>query len=150
MRYAAKSQEEAVRCCNVWLAEMLSRLVAHKARIDARREATSEGKRNHGIVAGNLLHRSWGYDQTNADVWQVVSVKGMTATCVALSGSTNETGPMSGTFTVVPLTPSELAFIDPTKLVKMRITGKGAVSVPGSRGYAYATSHTSFHVSWYA
>jgi hypothetical protein len=48
------------------------------------------------LAAGDVLVSSWGYEQTNVDFYQVVEVKGKTATVVAIGQTIEQNGFMSG------------------------------------------------------
>jgi hypothetical protein len=48
-------------------------LEAHKAMVVERRKARF---RPHGLVGGEILRTSWGYEQTNVEYYEVVGVRG--------------------------------------------------------------------------
>jgi len=45
-----------------------------KAHLEYQAERRKERNGGHSLKVGDALHASWGYDQTNADFWQVVEV----------------------------------------------------------------------------
>jgi hypothetical protein len=51
---------------------------------------------SHDVKPGDVFRASWGYDQTNIDYYQVVSVSGQMATVRAINCMSEETGFMSG------------------------------------------------------
>ena len=48
------------------------------------------------LTSGTILTASWGYDQTNVEFYEVISVKGMTATIQEIGQDYFEDGFMSG------------------------------------------------------
>lgn len=52
---------------NEWIENQKSRAASAKAR-------RAENNGGHSLKVGDVLHASWGYDQTNADFYQVVEV----------------------------------------------------------------------------
>lgn len=51
---------------------------------------------SHDVKPGDVFRSSWGYDQTNVDYYQVVSVSGQMATVRAIGCMSEQTGFMSG------------------------------------------------------
>ena len=51
---------------------------------------------SHDVKPGDIFRCSWGYDQTNIDYYQVVSISGQMATVRAIGCMSEETGFMSG------------------------------------------------------
>lgn len=73
--------------------------------IKAERKAAQKSARAEflaQIKAGTILYTSWGYDQTNVDWYQVITVKGCAVTLRPISGSLTENGFMSGTTVPTP------------------------------------------------
>ena len=100
----------------------------------------------NGIKLGDIFVSLWGYDQTNADYYQVVAFSGKSTLILKCIGAEIITdGNMVGRSRPVKDT-----FIS-NKTISKRIK-------PGATGfnissYAYARLHTpgdSYHVSWYA
>lgn len=66
----------------------VERLVAEETRHEAAKNARQNA--GHGLVVGDILYCTWGYDQTNADFYRVVrvpparsvAVVGMPAKCI--------------------------------------------------------------------
>ena len=54
------------------------------------------------VKAGDIFYCSWGYDQTNIDFYEVVSVSGLTAEIRAINSSETEDGFMCGKSSPVP------------------------------------------------
>lgn len=52
-------------------------VAARKAQLDAKAIERKERLAwKHGLVVGDILYASWGYDQTNVDFYQVIALKG--------------------------------------------------------------------------
>lgn len=64
-----------------------------KAKRQAEKKAANA---SHDVKPGDVFRASWGYDQTNIDYYQVVSVSGQMATVRAIGCMSEETGFMSG------------------------------------------------------
>lgn len=58
------------------IADTLASWAAHLNAKTARAEARKSF--DHKLQVGEILHGSWGYEQTNCEFWQVVEVKGAT------------------------------------------------------------------------
>lgn len=95
---------------------------------------------------GQIYVESWGYDQTNIDFYQVVSVKGASALIRAIEQNTTETGFMSGkTFPVKDHFKSGL--------IRKRVMnyGDGRPSFSGcAHGWLTLWDGTPQGCSWYA
>lgn len=65
----------------------------------ARAEKDREAAKN--CQPGQIFVESWGYDQTNIDFYQVISVKGVTATLQAIEAERVETISMQGKATPI-------------------------------------------------
>lgn len=63
---AQEAQEEAA----AYTPEAFAAIVAY---LDARKQPTSNAD---GVHVGDIYYTSWGYDQTNVDFYQVVTLKG--------------------------------------------------------------------------
>jgi hypothetical protein len=73
------------------------------ARVQAKvdRKASDKAKKddamaNHGVIAGDVFRCSWGYDQTNIDYYEVISVTGKTATICRIGCMSEDTGWLQG------------------------------------------------------
>ena len=51
---------------------------------------------SHDVKPGDIFRASWGYDQTNIDYFQIISVSGQMATICAIGCEAEETGFMQG------------------------------------------------------
>jgi len=51
---------------------------------------------NHGVVVGDVFRCSWGYDQTNIDYYEVISITGKTATICRIGCLSENTGWLQG------------------------------------------------------
>lgn len=98
---------------------------------------------------GDILHSSWGYDQTNVEFFQVVEVGARSITIREISASCVETGFMSGTVTAQP----DKFIGEPirrTIQIGVSYDGKVHHSVCSPiHGHLY-TGGNSQHCSWYA
>ena len=52
---------------------------------------------NHSLKVGDILHSSWGYDQTNATFFQVTALNGKTMVTVEQIGKRSVKDPAAGT-----------------------------------------------------
>lgn len=106
----------------------------------------------HGYKVGDLLHYSWGYDQTQCDYFQVVDRTNSTVTIRAIGGKTVDKGPgwsgMSCFYSAVK--DSFLSKSEPfIKRVQYSENGPGYISM--KFGSASLTNETDTHYcSWYA
>lgn len=67
------------------------------AEYKAKRQADKKAAcASHDVKPGDVFRASWGYDQTNIDYYQIVSVSGQMATVRAIGCMSEETGFMSG------------------------------------------------------
>lgn len=73
--------------------EFFAGLQAHKDMIAERK---IERMKPHTLNVGDILYSSWGYDQTNIDYYQVVSVRGKVVDLRELAQDSKETGFMQG------------------------------------------------------
>ncbi len=113
----------------------------------ARRKAKRQLKRRAErleLKAGDILHYSWGYDQTNCEFWQVVKVTAKTATIREIGSrpADQESGcDMSGY-----LLPCPDQFIGPE--IRRRCCGTKAVDM--DFGCASLWDGRPMYSSWYA
>lgn len=100
---STKSREQADRIARFWIEDLAKREAVKAARANerkARREALKA--KGHNVKIGDVFVWSWGYEQTNIDFYEVVEVKGWTATIrkIAERGLASEgCGPFSGRVT---------------------------------------------------
>jgi len=123
--------------------EGLTRAVEYSARKRAERAAFQ-----HTLKVGDILHTSWGYDQTNVEFFRVAAVRGKVVDLEAIDQETTETGFMCG----------ETKPVEPVVVVKdwdprVRLTSKrvgpgNTVRICDTRT-AYPGGGTR-RVSWYA
>lgn len=105
------------------------------------------------VKVGDLFHYSWGYDQTNCEFYQVIAVKGKTATLQRIS---SKSVPNTQGFMSEQVSPMKDAFIQSPygdDVIKKRIQasydGKPYFSM--SFGSLTQTTENSTHYSsWYA
>lgn len=69
------------------VAEFFRNLEGHET-LKAGRKA--EQSKPHTLKVGDILHHSWGWEQTNCDYYQIVSITGHTVTVRAISDNTVE------------------------------------------------------------
>jgi hypothetical protein len=72
--YTFRTQESRAQTVTEWFARIKAYRQEKADRMQARREW------QHGYRVGDILSASWGYEQTNVDFYQVVSVNGKTIT----------------------------------------------------------------------
>jgi len=71
--------------------------VAERAEYKAARKAkAAEASANHGVKVGDVFRSSWGYDQTNIDYYQVLSVSNKTATFCKIAQLSENDGFLQG------------------------------------------------------
>lgn len=74
--------------------------LAWAAQVKANQEAEAKAKKAElvsTLAVGDILYRSWGYDQTNVDFYQVVKRTPKSVMVVPIHGETTEDGFMCGT-----------------------------------------------------
>lgn len=71
--YRFSTKERAMEYVINWQAGLIERQ-AKKAERQAEKKSFE-----HNVQVGDIFYTSWGYDQTNIDFYQVISVKGQTA-----------------------------------------------------------------------
>lgn len=135
--YSFKSEERRLAYLNKWRAN----LAAHRdsvAKIKAER-ATFE----HTLKVGDVLHYSWGYDQTNLEFYEVVgtSRKSVSLRRIA-AASTGQDGFMSGHY--VPLRGK---YLEPALRLKPVRPGN---YVSMKFGSASKWTGSPSYASWYA
>jgi hypothetical protein len=59
------------------------------------------------IKVGDILHTSWGYEQTNVEFFQVLNVKGNTITIQEICADYESTGYMAGRVVAIPNKPAK-------------------------------------------
>lgn len=77
--------------------------VAERAEYKAARKAKAlEASANHGVKVGDVFRSSWGYDQTNVDYYQVLSVSNKTATFCKIAQLSESDGFLQGNCVPAP------------------------------------------------
>lgn len=66
--YRFRTETHRAQYVGDWLAGLKAKAESKKARDTARKEA------KHGLLKGTILYSSWGYEQSNIDWYEVVSV----------------------------------------------------------------------------
>lgn len=94
--YAYASEERRQKSIESYF-EMQRQRYAEKAKRQAERK-----NYRHTLKVGDILDYTWGYDQTNAEFFQVVSTTRQTATIHQIASHTETTGFMSGYATPIP------------------------------------------------
>jgi len=59
-------------------------------------ETVDNSSQNQVPKPGDIFYTSWGYEQTNIDFYQIISVKNKTATICKIGSDRKYTGPMCG------------------------------------------------------
>lgn len=128
--------------------EFFSDIAKHQKRITDRREQ----KKNFVtcLQPGDILYTSWGYEQTNTEFFQVLTVKGNTVTVREISATITERGFMSG-YAV----PVKNAFIENKPVLTRRVipglrtsTRSDSIKIDDVR-YAWIADREKYYVSWY-
>lgn len=99
------------------------------------------------VKVGDIFHYSWGYEQTNADFYEVVAKKGVTVTLREIetkSAGAGRSGSMSGV--VVPIAG---AFKGEPIKKKLRFDGSSP-SVSFEFGWCGLWDGRPVHITWYA
>jgi hypothetical protein len=93
-----ESEQEVIEWAKGCEADELKRKADQKGALAQKRQAQGELDRlaAQNCQPGQIFVETWGYDQTNVDFYQVVSVKGVTATLRELNQQTKETLSMQG------------------------------------------------------
>jgi hypothetical protein len=90
--YSFRTQEAMRKSIDETLAAEMD-AVERKAKRQAEKKLACA---SHDVKPGDIFRASWGYDQTNIDYYQVVSISGQMATVRAIGCMSEETGFMSG------------------------------------------------------
>jgi len=75
---------------------------AHAERKAERKAKAKEASANHGVKVGDVFLSSWGYDQTNVDYYQVLSVSNKTATFCKIAQLSESDGYLQGNCVPAP------------------------------------------------
>lgn len=105
--------------------------VERKAKRAAEKKAACA---SHDVKPGDIFEASWGYDQTNIDYFQVVSVSGQMATVCEIGSMREETGFMSG-----DCVPAKDRFIGKPR--RVRIQKYSMESEPYFKLYSFANAY---------
>ena len=76
-----------------------------QARADRKAEYKAKAKKasdNHGVKVGDVFRSSWGYDQTNVDYYQIISVSGKSATLCKIAQLSEADGYLQGNCVPAP------------------------------------------------
>jgi hypothetical protein len=116
----------------------LTETAAMKAGFKAERE------KPHNFSVGDIIHHSWGWEQTQCDYYQILAVTEHGATIQAIQ---SKSVPGSGGFMSERQTPTKDAFCG--EPLKARINGHGEVTTL-KHGSARKWDGTPQYCSWYA
>lgn len=61
---------------NEWAIKIAAEILENERSIATRKAEAKAAAKNHTVKAGDVFCHSWGYDQTNIDFYEVVSVRG--------------------------------------------------------------------------
>ena len=81
---------------NAEIEKTLDGLMKSKEYKEKRKEERKAASASHDVKAGDVFRCSWGYDQTNIDYYQVLSVSGQMAVISEIGCDSEETGFMQG------------------------------------------------------
>lgn len=105
----------------------------------------------HSYVVGDIVHASWGYDETHNDFWQVVEVKGASVVLRKVNTErTQDTGYMSCCVKPIPG-----SFVSGESPITKRVMGweagqKGYIRIEPGISASYSEPGRTYHESWYA
>jgi hypothetical protein len=130
-----------------WLAQQKAADDAGRATKErwAKERAAAKEKALAEINVGDVLHYSWGYDQTNCEFFQVVGKSGST---LKLQEIESIVVPGSGGFMSDRRIPATDRFVEGSEPFTKRI-GPGGVSMKFGGAYKVEDGET-FYCSWYA
>lgn len=77
-----------------YIDDFFNRIVEHEQDKKSRREQKKNFQ--HSLKVGDILHYSWGYDQTNCEYWQVTEVKGKMVTLKEIAQKRDEENQSGG------------------------------------------------------
>jgi len=87
---------------NAYIAEYVAGIRAARERVAQRRAERIEANRNAVVNVGDIFRASWGYDQTNIDYYQVVSVRSQMMEVREIGCNSEEDLPMQGSCVPAP------------------------------------------------
>jgi len=119
---------------NAHIEETLKNLMERQDRKQKRQAEKKAANASHDVKAGDIFRCSWGYDQTNIDFYQVLSVAGQMATIQEIAQEAEETGFMSG-----ECVPCPDNFIGEAKRVKIQKWDMD--SEPYFKAYSFANAY---------
>lgn len=147
--YSFKTKERMMEYIENYITERKVMEMSKKVRQEEKKKRNSEVT----VKVGDLFHYSWGYDQTQAEFYQVVEVKGKTATLRRISA---KSVPNTQAYMCEHVSPMKDHFVDTNyggETIKKRIQayydGSPCFSMP--YGSLTPTTEESKHYSsWYA
>jgi len=89
--YRYKSEAERLASVSKWLANVEA---SHQANEQRKAKAKADNVRK--LAVGDVLHCSWGYDQTNCEFYEVVALVGKSMVEIRKIASESDGGGMSG------------------------------------------------------
>jgi len=150
--FAARTLDEAYARVAAKVREIAASVKARaemKAKWKAEREA---GIKACDLKPGDILSRSWGYEQTNVDFYQIsrrISATMVEVVKIAASLKPDEgIGPMSGKVVAVPLDQTAIDALPAEKRKRCKITGKDTIGV-GKGDNATKWDGRPLYCSWY-
>jgi hypothetical protein len=139
--YSFKSEESREKTINNCIASAESHLAYKAERVRKRKEFVPT------LKAGDVLYDSWGYDQTNVDFYQVLAVKGLTATIRPICSK-----PVKGSdgFMSCRVLPAINHFAEGSNPMKKRICQGDVIRTSDYGRYAHKWDGSELYCSWYA
>ena len=99
------------------------------------------------LKVNDVFHSSWGYEQTNVQFFQVLSVKKQTVELIEIG---YETVPGSEGHDCCNVKPVKNSFLKDSKIFKKRITNPNWIKIDDVRSASKITDENrSFYKSWY-
>ena len=100
---------------NARIDETLKNIIEVREYKDKQKKQRLEASASHDVKPGDVFRCSWGYDQTNIDYYQVLSVSGQMAVISEIGCESEETGFMQG-----ESVPALNRFIGKTKKIRIQ------------------------------
>lgn len=137
--YHFKTEDQRQQYCNAWMERIAQRQATRDAHKAIRKEQASQP---HHIKAGEIFYTSWGYEQTNVDFYQVISVTAHSVKLLELCQQDKEYPGMMSGYTM----PCRNQFKN-EKVITCRVTGEN-FRING-RYYAHKWDGQPKHYSTY-
>ncbi len=95
------------------------------------------------VVVGDILHCSWGYEQTQCEFFQIVSKKGQTVEVREIAGESSNEGNMC-----CCLKPIKDQFLKDSPIIKKQLRGN-SITLDSVRSATKCDPTQTYYCSWY-